>query len=200
MATKSTYTVQFSRRRQKKTNYKKRLSQIKSKKPRFVVRITSNNVSAQFIDYRVEGDAVLVAAHSKNLVKLGWKGHTGNTSSAYLTGYLAGLRAVNLKVKEAIFDLGLRSPTKGAAFYAALKGAIDAGVEIPAGDEEIMPAEEKITGKILADYASGLDKKELEKRFSGYAKRGLDISKLPEHFLETKKKIEQAASKEGEKK
>ncbi|MCK4883701.1 MAG: 50S ribosomal protein L18 [Candidatus Diapherotrites archaeon] len=200
MATNATYALKFSRRRQKKTNYKKRLAQVKSNKPRFVVRITANNVSAQFIEYKVEGDVVLAVAHSKNLVKLGWKGHTGNTSSAYLTGYLAGLRAKKSKVKEAIFDLGLRSPTKGAAFYAVLKGALDAGVEIPVGNEEIMPTEDKITGKILADYASSLDKKELETKFSGYVKRGLDVSKLPEHFLETKKKLEQSASKEGEKK
>ena len=63
------------------------------------------------------------------------------------------------KIKDAILDLGLQTPLKGSRLYAALKGAIDGGLTIPAS-EEVFPAEERITGQHLEnkDVAASFEK------------------------------------------
>ena len=70
--------------------------------------------------------------------------------AAYLTGYLAGLRAVKDGVEEAVLDIGLKTPVKGGNLFAALKGMLDAGVDIPHG-EEVIPAEDRLAGKHISD-------------------------------------------------
>ena len=51
-----------------------------------------------------------------------------------------------LKIKEAILDIGLRSPIKGSIDYAALKGAVDGGLAIP-HSKEVLPSEKRIKGE-----------------------------------------------------
>ena len=135
--------LQFKRKRQGKTNYKKRLALLKSNKLRFVVRKSLKNILIQIVKYEPEGDKILVSAHSNQLKKFGWKSYTGNKQSAYLTGLLAGVKAKKQNINEAILDLGLRPSIKNSVCYAAVKGAIDAGLNIPAS-EEILP---KISSK-----------------------------------------------------
>ena len=99
MAHGPNYKVKFKRRRLGKTNYYKRYVYVISKKIRFVVRITNKYVIAQIIKIDPRGDIVIAAAHSIELVKkFGWKGDTNNTPAAYLTGYLAGLRAIKKNI------------------------------------------------------------------------------------------------------
>ena len=86
-----------------------------SGKPRLVARKSLNNVIAQLMAYDEQGDVVLVSAHSRELVKMGYKGHCGNLPAAYLTGLLLGKKAVKEGVEEAILDKGLHRATKGAA-------------------------------------------------------------------------------------
>ena len=105
----------------------------------------------QMIDYSHEGDKVLIKADSQELKKYGWDyKSTANTPVAYLTGYLAGLRALKGNIKEANLDAGLKTITKGGKLFAALKGMIDAGMEIPHSDD-ILPSEERIIGKHIND-------------------------------------------------
>src|SRR5208337_1285372 len=52
---------------------------------------------------------------------------------------------------RAILDIGLNRATPGARVFAALKGAVDAGLEIPYG-EEIIPSEERLNGEHIAAY------------------------------------------------
>src|SRR3989344_9315010 len=106
------------RRMDGKTNYKKRLKLIGSKKHRLVIRKMLNSISVQFISYHPDGDKVDISYDAKSLKKLGWNAHKGNTSSAYLTGLVCGLKAKN-KIKEAILDIGLNPSTKGSTLYAA---------------------------------------------------------------------------------
>ncbi|MFP3318144.1 MAG: 50S ribosomal protein L18, partial [Thermoplasmata archaeon] len=68
--------------------------------------------------------------------------------AAYLTGYLAGLRAKKAEIENAVLDSGLLKPTKGGRIYAALKGLVDAGIDIPHGDGT-EPDEERLKGKHL---------------------------------------------------
>jgi large subunit ribosomal protein L18 len=157
MATGPRYRVKLSRRRDGKTNYKTRLSLLKSKKPRFVVRVSNKHISCQIIKYEVAGDKTLASAHSRELAELGWGFATSNTPSAYLVGYLCGRET---KTNEAVLDIGSLSIVKGSRIFAALKGAVDAGVKIPC-DESVFPSEERITGKSIADYnkkANGMPK------------------------------------------
>ena len=135
---------------------------------------------------------MLASAHTKQLVRdFGWRGACGNIPAAYLTGLLAGLRAVNNGIKKAVLDIGLFSPIKGSRVFAALKGAIDAGMEIPCS-EEVLPDEDRILGKHIADYALKLlesNADEYNKRFSQYLSNNLPPEKLPEHVEDVKNKI-----------
>ncbi|GAB6945062.1 50S ribosomal protein L18 [Vulcanisaeta sp. JCM 14467] len=185
------YKVKFRRRREGKTNYYRRREMIKSGLPRLVVRRTNRYIIAQVVVPKVMGDEVVVSATSKELVDFGWKGGLKNTSSAYLVGLIIGYKALLKGVKKAILDIGLHRPIKGARIFAVLKGALDAGLEVPHG-EEILPDEDRIGGKHIAEYAEKLkgENETLYKaRFSQYLAKGLDPVELPKHFDEVRDKI-----------
>ena len=191
MAHGAKYRVPFRRRREGKTNFRLRLKLLLSKTPRLVARKSLNNIVAQIVEYDEIGDKVVVSAHSKEIVKLGYKGHCGNIPAAYLTGLLLGKKALKEGTEEAILDLGLNSATKGAAVLAILKGAIDAGMDIP-HSEEILPEEDRLNGSHVKEYAELLkeeDEEKYNKQFSKYLKNGLNPEDLPEHFEEIKEKI-----------
>ena len=88
-----TYTVKYRRKREGKTNYKKRLGYLKSENPRLVIRKSLNNVNVQIIAFQSKGDKILASGHSKELQKYGWKNIRSNLPTAYLTGLLAGKKA-----------------------------------------------------------------------------------------------------------
>ena len=58
---------------------------------------------------------------------------------------LLGLKAKNKNIKEAVLDIGFRSPVKGSLVYTVLKGAVDAGLKVP-HSTEILPSEDRIKG------------------------------------------------------
>jgi len=181
MATGPRYKLAFRRRREGKTDYHQRLRLIVSRKPRLVVRGSLHDYVAQIIVTKPEGDKVLAAASAKELTKaFGYKGAPKNTSAAYLTGMLAGLKAKQAGVDEAILDIGLAENRKGSKVYAALKGAIDAGLDIPCS-EDVFPSDERIRGEHVAGNANS--------SFAEYEKRGLKAADLPGHFDEVKAKI-----------
>ena len=49
-----------------------------------------------------------------------------------------------------MLDIGLRTPVKGGNLFAALKGMLDAGVDVPHG-EEVIPSEDRLAGKHISD-------------------------------------------------
>lgn len=183
MARGPRYKVPFRRRREGKTNYRKRLKLLLSRKPRLVVRITNTRVVAQIVEYTPEGDRILVGVDSKMLRELGWKGDLNNTPAAYLTGLLVGRKALQKGIQEAVLDIGLHTPTRGSRVFAALRGAIEAGLNVP-HSEEVLPDDSRIRGEHIAAYYE----KHPEK-FSEYGKRGLKPSDLPSHVDEIKEKI-----------
>ncbi len=201
MARGPTYRVLFRRRREGKTDYYVRMKLLRSGKPRLVIRKTLNNIVVQVTNAKPEGDHVIASAFSKELRKQGWLGGSGNTPSAYLTGHLAGLRVSKRGVKEAVLDLGLVSPSSGSRIFAALKGFVDAGVNVN-HDKSILPSDERIRGEHIASYAKGLSQSNpdyYQKRFSDYLKKGLDPQRLPKHFSEVKEKANQSVGgKRGE--
>jgi large subunit ribosomal protein L18 len=145
-----TYKVPFRRRREFKTNYRYRLKLLKSKLPRAVVRKSLKHTIVQFIKFDSEGDQVLATASSTELKKLGWDSSTSNLPAAYLTGLLAGKRAIKQNIDSAVLDIGLHPPVKGSKVFASLRGIIDAGISVPHG-EEILPDDDRIHGKHISD-------------------------------------------------
>ncbi|MCA1811717.1 MAG: 50S ribosomal protein L18 [Halobacteriales archaeon] len=141
--------VPFRRRREGKTDYRRRLALLKSGESRVVVRRTNGNVIVQFVGWAQEGDQVQATAVAQELAKLGWEGSPKNTPAAYLTGLLAGKRARAAGVDAAVLDLGRHVPSKGGRIFAALKGVQDAGVDVAAGNEDIYPSEERLNGAFL---------------------------------------------------
>jgi large subunit ribosomal protein L18 len=152
---KKSYLIQFKRRRENKTNYRKRIALLKSGKTRLVIRRSLSNITVQFVDFIPSGDKTIVSATSTELKKLGWS-RTGNVPASYLTGLLAGRKAKDKKIEGAILDLGLQISTKGSRIYAALKGVLDSGIKVP-HSEEILPSEDRIKGRHIS--------KDMEKQF-----------------------------------
>lgn len=181
------YTVPFRRRKQSLTNYTKRLALLKSKKPRMVVRKSNRNVLVHFVNYAENGDMTTAAANSKELAKFGW--HCScNTPTAYLTGLLAGKRAKEKGVEEFVLDIGLATPSKGALVFAAVRGAIDAGLKTKYA--EGMVEEGRIRGEHIAKYAESLKgKPEYDKVFSSYLKANFPPEGIPSMFDKVKEEI-----------
>ena len=179
------------RRREGVTDYRARRRAIVSESPLLVVRLSNKNVSVQFVKPTVKGDVVMSSAHSKELVKLGWPGSAKSTPACYLLGLLAGKKALSSGVKGAVVYNGVAPFIKGSRIAALLKGVTDAGVEVPVG-EGAFPSEERITGKSIADFASGMatnDKDSYEKFFSGLLKAGFRPEDYPAQFEKTKSAI-----------
>ena len=190
MAKGSNYRVQLRRRREGKTDYQARKALVISRKPRLVTRASLRNVTVQIIVAKPHGDEVLVAANSRELIKnYGWKAPTGNIPAAYLTGYLCGLKAKAAGIEEAIYDIGLVAPTKGAKIFSVLNGVVDAGVEVPHGEEKIV--KERAKGDHIAKYAKslGAGSEEYTAKFSQYTAQGVAPEKMPEHFNKVKAEI-----------
>ncbi len=187
MARGPKYKVPRRRRREGRTDYYKRYRMIKSgQRLRAVVRRTCNQVIVQIIEFAPQGDRTLITVTSKKLRRFGWKGSLKSTPAAYLTGLIAGIKAKKLGITYAIPDIGLHPSVKGSRIYAAIKGLRDAGIEIPAS-EEVLPSEERIEGRHIAEYAEMLankDPEEFRRRFSKILARGLDPRDMPNHFLQ----------------
>ncbi|RLF87802.1 50S ribosomal protein L18, partial [Thermococci archaeon] len=83
--------------------------------------------------------------------------------------------------------------------FAVLKGAVDAGLNVP-HSPEIFPEDYRIRGEHIANYAKMLkeqDEERFRRQFGGYLEKGLDPEKLPEHFEEVKARIIEKFEGEG---
>jgi len=177
MATGSRYRVAPRRRREQKTDYRKRLKLLLSGRPRVVIRRTSRHITVQVIEYDPMGDRVIASAHSNELKTYNWKGGTSNTSAAYLTGLLCGMKAKKKGTEGAVLDIGLLLGS--SKIFAALKGVLDSGLQVPC-KKEVLPDEKRIRGEHVAGYAEVI--KDKQKGFSKFFERGLDPVELPNHF------------------
>ena len=182
MAKNCTYTVGYRRKREGRTNYKKRLNLLKGNIPRLVIRKTNTEITIQITKYFEDGDKVIATFVSKKLDSFGWKYSKKSIPASYLAGLALGKLSLEKGIKEAVLDLGLQSALKGSKLYAVLKGVVDAGVKIPV-DESVFPSEDRLNGTHITKMTS------IEASFTKYKKNNLDISKIPETFEVVKKKI-----------
>lgn len=129
------------RRRENKTNYAKRLKLLKGNIPRLIVRKTNKYIILQIIESGNAQDKIISSVNTKELLNHGWpadkSGSLKNLSAAYLGGFLIA-KKINKKFDKIILDSGLIPNTKGSRIYAAVKGAVDGGLNIP-HDEKIFP-------------------------------------------------------------
>jgi large subunit ribosomal protein L18 len=192
MATGPRYKVAFRRRREGKTDYHARRRMVSSGRPRLVIRITDTRVIVQIMQALPQGDRTIAAADSRQLTALGWHGGAKNLPAAYLTGYLTARQAVQAGVSSAVTDLGLIQPIKGSRVFGAIKGAIDAGLQVPC-TKEMLPEEKRIRGDHIAAYVKDLSKKDpeaLKRQFGKLSKGRTDLTTLPSLFEATKAKID----------
>lgn len=142
------------RRRQNKTDYRRRRELLKSEKPRIVFRKTNKYFIVQYIVSSEAQDKIEFGTTSKELLKYGWPKEFENSlksiTAAYLTGMLFGKKILDKKLKKPILDSGMMRIRHKTKFFAFLKGLIDSGVEIPC-KEEAFPEEERIQGKNLKE-------------------------------------------------
>ncbi len=64
---------------------------------------------------------------------------------------LFAVKAKKADYGRAILDIGLNRATPGARVFAALKGAVEAGLDVPHG-EKILPSDERAKGAHIAAY------------------------------------------------
>ncbi|MCW4049252.1 MAG: 50S ribosomal protein L18 [Candidatus Bathyarchaeota archaeon] len=192
MAKGPRYRVPYRRRRQKKTDYAARRTLATSEYPRFVVRASNRNILVQVTKAEIEGDYVLAYTSSKELKeKYGWAASGKNIPAAYLIGCIAGQKALEAGIERVNLDVGLKKVTYGNKIFAVVKGALDAGLEVPC-DSDIIPTPERINASSIAEYAENMeDPIEYESRFSVYLRRGLRPEELNAHFDEVKARIEE---------
>ena len=94
MATGPRYNVAFRRRREMRTDYYVRRKLLRGGETRAIVRRSNKNIMIQFADFDMGGDLIVASATSRELKALGWDKSCSSIPAAYLTGYLAGKKAV----------------------------------------------------------------------------------------------------------
>ena len=146
------------RRRESKTNYTKRLLLLKGNVPRLVVRKTNKYILLQVVESKHAQDKVICEVNTKEFLRYGWpkekSGSLKSLAAAYLAGMLLANKAKAKDVKKVILDSGLIPSTKGSRVYAAVKGVVENGLEIP-HNEEILPSDEMINKYDFVEKVKG---------------------------------------------
>ncbi len=116
---------------------------------RVVFRKSDRYIVGQFISSEAAQDRVLVQAHSKELIMMGWPKEFGGSlkslPACYLTGLLLGKRVIEKFGKqEAILDLGILRNIPKSRISAFAKGVIKAGILLRYGAD--LPEDTRIQG------------------------------------------------------
>ena len=144
------------RRRQGKTDYHRRLRLLRSGAPRAVVRVSNTQVICQLVSYNPNGDIILQSVNGKSLTdSYSWPEDASKKSipACYVAGYALGKKAISAGNHEAVLDIGLAASSPGSRVFSALKGMVDAGLEIPHGSS-VLPSEDRLSGKHIDDSLS----------------------------------------------
>lgn len=193
-------------------------------KYRMIVRCSNTNVTCQIAYARMEGDVVIAAAYSHELPRFGVKVGLTNYAAAYCTGLLLARRILQKFKLDSVYegnknidgdmysvednddgpgafraclDVGLARTSTGARVFAAMKGAVDGGLDIPHSEKRFpgYDAESKslnaevhrahIFGGHVADYMRHLieeDEEAYKKQFSRYIKTGITADSMEDMY------------------
>ena len=98
--------TQKRRRKQGKTDYKKRMNLLKGLRPRVTFRKTNRYLVVQYILSNEAQDKIVFGITSKKLLKYGWpknfEGSLKSIPASYLTGYLFGKIILEKKLETMI--------------------------------------------------------------------------------------------------
>jgi large subunit ribosomal protein L5e len=189
-------------------------------KYRLIVRLSNRDITAQIAYSRIEGDKIVGAAYSHELPKYGVKVGLTNYAAAYCTGLLLARRLLkklgldslyegttdvtgdeyNVEAAEdgpgafrCYLDVGLNRTSTGARVFAAMKGAVDGGLNIPHSTKRFpgYDAESKsfnaevhrshIFGLHVSEYMKSLEEEDPEafkRQFSQYIKLGINADQI----------------------
>ena len=153
MAHGKSQRLKFKRRRIGETDYRRRMKLLRGGELRAVVRISNTQTTCQLIEFDSGGDNVLSSINGKTLVdKYDWPLDLSRKSvpASYLTGFALGKSALATGHESAILDIGLSASSSGSRVFAALRGMVEVGLEIPHG-EDILPDDDRINGAHIGD-------------------------------------------------
>jgi len=193
-------------------------------KYRLVVRFSNRDITCQICYSSIAGDVVVAAAYSHELPNYGLKTGLTNYAAAYATGLLVARRVLtkfgladtykgveevtgedyNVEAVEegprpfyCLLDTGLKRTSTGSKVFAALKGALDGGLDIPhnekrmvgydKGDKKLDPEIMKkyIFGGHVSEYMETMQEEEPEKyqsHFSKYNDEGVEPDEIEELY------------------
>lgn len=205
-----------------------------SPKYRFVVRITNKDVICQIAYAKIVGDEILCAAYAHELPRYGLPVGLTNYAACYATGLLLARRLLKklhldthyegkveadgkiFSVTEmdegprpfhALLDVGLARTTTGARVFAALKGGVDGGLNIPHSPKrfrgydpetkkyDVEDARGYLLGAHVTEYMEALAEEEPEKYqkvFASYLKHNIEPEGLEEMYKNCHKKIRES--------
>lgn len=210
-------------------------------KYRLVVRVTNKDIIAQVAYARLQGDVIICAAYAHELPRYGISVGLSNYSAAYATGLLVGRRILQKFGLDSMYDgqievdgdefyeeadsgekasfrcyldTGLARTSTGARIFGVLKGAADAGLDIPHspkrfpgfsdGKLDASVHKKHIMGGHVAEYMDALEEENEEafkRQFSRYIKNGIDSEGIEEMYTKAHAAIRaDPASKPAEKK
>lgn len=192
------YVHTLKRIRQRKTNYRKRSGILIGRRPFIITKISGQNISAQALKPTLTGDIVIASAHSRELIRHGWKGSMNSMPACYLTGLLLGKKSIQKGATNAVLYTGNNPFTTKVA--ACLKGIVDSGIKIPVSKDSL-PGDDRVSGEHIASYAKLLKDSEekYNSRFSALLKQGLRPEDYPVHFEEIRMKISGKSASEDKK-
>jgi len=180
------YKALLRRRRDGKTDYRRRRQLVVGRRPFVTVFVGGKNVLVQIHEAKPQGDLVLVSSHSKQLERMGWRASRKSIPASYLTGYLAGLKAITRGVGETVLYTGVKNFVAGSRVAAAVKGLRDAGLKV-LSDPATFPSEERLRGEHVSRYLESI--KSPTTQFSALVNKGFDAQKFRAHIDELKSTI-----------
>ncbi|BDA49617.1 60S ribosomal protein L5 [Coccomyxa sp. Obi] len=154
-------------------------------KYRFVVRFTNKDVICQIAYATVAGDVIVASAYSHELANYGLTVGLTNYAATYATGLLLARRVLtkfgladtyvgqeeatgedyNVEAADegprpftALLDTGLKRTSTGSKVFAALKGALDGGLDIPHSDKRFVgysSEDKKLDPEVLRKHIMG---------------------------------------------
>eukprot|EP00088_Acartia_fossae_P069288 TRINITY_DN8_c0_g1_i4.p1 TRINITY_DN8_c0_g1~~TRINITY_DN8_c0_g1_i4.p1 ORF type:complete len:297 (-),score=96.84 TRINITY_DN8_c0_g1_i4:107-997(-) len=193
-------------------------------KYRLIVRSSNTDICCQIAYARLEGDYIVSAAYSHELPRYGVKVGLTNYAAAYCTGLLLARRILQKFSLDKMYtgndnidgsyycvedqddgpgafrcclDVGLARTSTGAKVFAAMKGAVDGGLDIPHSvkrfpgydnEEKSLNAEvhrKHIFGVHVGDYMRSLqeeDEDAFKRQFSRFIKAGVGPDNIEEMY------------------
>lgn len=193
-------------------------------KYRLVVRFTNKDVICQIAYATLAGDVIVASAQARELPRYGLSVGLTNYSAAYCTGLLLARRILqkfgldshyegntedvgedyNVEAADdaprpfmCILDSGLKRTSTGSKVFAALKGALDGGLDIPHNEKRFAGYDpdgkeldsetlrKYIMGGHVAEYMEEMQEEDPEKyqaHFKSFIKCGIDSENLEELY------------------